>query len=74
MVDNNTIVNVTNRSRGSVGYKLGNLTNCDNPNKGFKNGSKLDNIIFQNYAGYIDNRFLETKRILALDECKHNFS
>ena len=64
---------IINRSRGSVGFKLGNLTNCDNPNKGFENGSKLDSIIFQKHAGNIDNLFLKIKRILALDECKRKF-
>ena len=59
---------IINRSRGSVGFKLGNLTNCDNPNKGFENGSKLDSIIFHKYAGNIDNLFLDIKRILSLDE------
>ena len=62
---------IINRSRGSVGFKLGNLTNCDNPNKGFENGSKLDSIIFHKYAGNIDNLFLDIKRILSLDEYRN---
>ena len=62
---------IINRSRGSVGFKLGNLTNYDNPNKGFENGSKLDSIIFHKYAGNIDNLFLDIKRILSLDEYRN---
>lgn len=63
---------IIKRSRGSVGYKVGNLTNCDKPGKGFSNGSKLDRIIFQKYSGNIDNLFLDIRRILTLDEYKNS--
>lgn len=62
---------ILNRTRGSVGFKVGNLTNCDNPEKGFSHGSKLDEAIFKKYSGNIDILFLDIKKILSLDEYKN---
>lgn len=53
------------RSRGSVGYKLGNLKSCDTPGTGFANKSKTDNLIFDRFVGNVDKLFVEIKAILA---------
>ncbi|MDD7256054.1 HNH endonuclease [Bullifex porci] len=58
------------RTRGSVGFKLGNIANCDNPNKGFSNINKLDMILFKRYVDDIDSLFLNIKKILRLDSYK----
>ncbi|MDD7381567.1 MAG: HNH endonuclease [Bacillales bacterium] len=52
------------RTKGSVGFKLGNIANCDNPNKGFANINKLDLVLFKKYVDNIDNLFLNIKKIL----------
>lgn len=53
------------RTRGSVGFKLGNIASCDNPGRGFPNISKLDLAVFRKYSGNIDSLFLDIREILS---------
>lgn len=59
--------NILGRTRGSVGFKLGNIANCDNPDKGFSNISKQDLALFMKYSRNPDSLFLRIRGILSLN-------